>query len=109
MRELQLASAAKTFDEVSMERSKSFIKALQDSFYLKLSDEKLRHVHEQNFDHPMAVSFQYWDECLDPQDLEALWGNPEVSKQRIGAGKIDIRKFTFHTILMDNLISLKLK
>ncbi|KAK9137585.1 hypothetical protein Sjap_008179 [Stephania japonica] len=148
MRELQLASAAKTFDEASMERSKSFIKALQieegvkttavyghfgrddpdftcpsltkfgeevgiskftsncslyitsfchtisffdqtkgmelssnmfnrffaqlrwsaardrfefefivksrgkDSFYLKLSDEKLRHVHEHNFNHP---------------------------------------------------------
>ncbi|KAK9131098.1 hypothetical protein Sjap_011585 [Stephania japonica] len=33
----------------------------------------------------MAVSFKYWDECLDPQDLEALWGNPEVSKQRIDA------------------------
>ncbi|KAK9109751.1 hypothetical protein Sjap_017811 [Stephania japonica] len=52
-----------------------------DSFYLKLSDEKLRHVHEHNFDHPelqsdliqMAVSFKYWDECLNPQDLEALW------------------------------------
>ncbi|KAK9137563.1 hypothetical protein Sjap_008157 [Stephania japonica] len=29
MRELQLESAAKTFDEASMERSKSFIKALQ--------------------------------------------------------------------------------
>ncbi|KAK9136840.1 hypothetical protein Sjap_007434 [Stephania japonica] len=35
----------------------------------------------------MAVSFKYWDECLDPQDLEALWGDPEVSKQRIGVGE----------------------
>ncbi|KAK9144340.1 hypothetical protein Sjap_004243 [Stephania japonica] len=34
----------------------------------------------------MAVIFKYWDECLDPQDLEALWGNPEVSKQRIDEG-----------------------
>ncbi|KAK9137588.1 hypothetical protein Sjap_008182 [Stephania japonica] len=33
MQELQLASAAKTFDEASMERSKSFIKALQLSNY----------------------------------------------------------------------------
>ncbi|KAK9155302.1 hypothetical protein Sjap_002782 [Stephania japonica] len=32
-------------------------------------------------------SFKYWDECLDPRDLEALWGNPEVSKQRIDAGE----------------------
>ncbi|KAK9123822.1 hypothetical protein Sjap_013424 [Stephania japonica] len=84
MQELQLASVAKTFDEVSMERSKSFIKALQDSFYLKLSDEKLKHVHEHNFNHPGCSNI---DECLDPQDLEALWGDPEVSKQRIGAGE----------------------
>ncbi|KAK9155552.1 hypothetical protein Sjap_003032 [Stephania japonica] len=33
----------------------------------------------------ITLSFKYWDECLDPQDLEALWGDPEVSKQRIGA------------------------
>ncbi|KAK9152196.1 hypothetical protein Syun_010505 [Stephania yunnanensis] len=35
----------------------------------------------------MAVSFKYWDECLDPQDLEALWGDPEVSKEWIDAGE----------------------
>ncbi|KAK9091315.1 hypothetical protein Sjap_024492 [Stephania japonica] len=42
MRELQLASAAKTFDESSMERSKSFIKALQVmSDYVVLSFDEL--------------------------------------------------------------------
>ncbi|KAK9131101.1 hypothetical protein Sjap_011588 [Stephania japonica] len=76
MRELQHASASKNFDEVSMERSNSFIKA--SCFEVQENDGSKHVLH---------------DECLDPQDLEAMWGDPEVSKQRIGVGEDRGQKF----------------
>ncbi|OVA03203.1 Lytic transglycosylase-like SLT domain [Macleaya cordata] len=35
----------------------------------------------------MAGSFKYWDDCLDPLDMEAMWTDPEVSKEWIDAGE----------------------
>lgn len=35
----------------------------------------------------MAVSFKYWDDCVDPQDMEALWADPEVRSEWINAGE----------------------
>ncbi|KAK9117336.1 hypothetical protein Sjap_016283 [Stephania japonica] len=37
----------------------------QDSFYLKLSDEKLRHVHEHNFYHPDAFDTDLLVSCME--------------------------------------------
>ncbi|KAJ7948988.1 Transglycosylase SLT domain [Quillaja saponaria] len=33
------------------------------------------------------VSFRYWDDCVDPQDLEEMWEVPEVSAEWINAGE----------------------
>lgn len=35
----------------------------------------------------MAVSFSHWDDCADPQDLEAMWKVPEVSTEWLKAGE----------------------
>ncbi|KAF7834852.1 uncharacterized protein G2W53_009711 [Senna tora] len=35
----------------------------------------------------MAVSFSYWDDCVDPLDLEAMWSVPEVSTEWLKAGE----------------------
>uniref|UniRef100_A0A2P2JCI2 Transglycosylase SLT domain-containing protein n=1 Tax=Rhizophora mucronata TaxID=61149 RepID=A0A2P2JCI2_RHIMU len=35
----------------------------------------------------MAVSFKYWNECVDPQDLEAMWREPAVSTEWLDAGE----------------------
>ncbi|PSR92597.1 UDP-glycosyltransferase [Actinidia chinensis var. chinensis] len=35
----------------------------------------------------MAICFKYWDDCVDPQDLEALWMDPEVKNEWINAGE----------------------
>ncbi|CAK9175001.1 unnamed protein product [Ilex paraguariensis] len=35
----------------------------------------------------MAVSFKYWDDCVDAQDLEAMWMDPEVGAEWINAGE----------------------
>lgn len=35
----------------------------------------------------MPVSFIYWDDCLDPQDLEAMWMDPAVRAEWINAGE----------------------
>ncbi|KAA8523421.1 hypothetical protein F0562_009844 [Nyssa sinensis] len=35
----------------------------------------------------MAVSFKYWDDCVDPQDMEAMWMDPEVRTEWINAGE----------------------
>lgn len=35
----------------------------------------------------MAVSFKYWNDCVDPQEMEALWMDPEVRKEWIAAGE----------------------
>uniref|UniRef100_A0A5B6YRR1 Transglycosylase SLT domain-containing protein n=1 Tax=Davidia involucrata TaxID=16924 RepID=A0A5B6YRR1_DAVIN len=35
----------------------------------------------------MAVNFKYWDDCVDPQDMEAMWMDPEVLTEWINAGE----------------------
>ncbi|RDX97705.1 hypothetical protein CR513_19497, partial [Mucuna pruriens] len=35
----------------------------------------------------MAISFSYWDDCVDPQDLEAMWNVPEVCAEWLKAGE----------------------
>jgi len=35
----------------------------------------------------MAISFSYWDDCVDPQNFEAMWNVPEVSAEWIKAGE----------------------
>lgn len=35
----------------------------------------------------MAISFTYWDDCVDLQDLEAMWKVPEVSTEWLKAGE----------------------
>ncbi|KAL2331011.1 hypothetical protein Fmac_018592 [Flemingia macrophylla] len=35
----------------------------------------------------MAISFSYWDDCVDPQDLEAMWNVPEVSAEWLKDGE----------------------
>lgn len=35
----------------------------------------------------MAYSFTYWDDCVDPEDLEAMWNVPEVSVEWLKAGE----------------------
>ncbi|KAJ4831412.1 hypothetical protein Tsubulata_047866, partial [Turnera subulata] len=33
------------------------------------------------------VSFRYWDDCVDPQDLEAMWQQPHVRDEWLDAGE----------------------
>ncbi|KAI3979203.1 hypothetical protein MKX01_017028 [Papaver californicum] len=40
----------------------------------------------------MGVSFKYWDDCLDSEDMEEMWNDPEVSKEWIDAGEIKGQK-----------------
>ncbi|XP_027343818.1 uncharacterized protein LOC113856267 [Abrus precatorius] len=40
----------------------------------------------------MAITFSYWDDCVDPQDLEAMWNVPEVSAEWLKAGEERCRK-----------------
>ncbi|GMN66214.1 hypothetical protein TIFTF001_035280 [Ficus carica] len=35
----------------------------------------------------MAVSFSYWDDCVDPQDMEAMWKTPKVMAEWLDAGE----------------------
>ncbi|VAI44786.1 unnamed protein product [Triticum turgidum subsp. durum] len=35
----------------------------------------------------MPVSFKYWDDCLDPDDIQLMWADPHVSKEWIDAGE----------------------
>ncbi|XP_052179214.1 uncharacterized protein LOC127792653 isoform X2 [Diospyros lotus] len=35
----------------------------------------------------MAVSFKYWDDCIEPHDLEALWMDPYVATEWDKAGE----------------------
>ncbi|XP_052207883.1 uncharacterized protein LOC127811758 isoform X2 [Diospyros lotus] len=35
----------------------------------------------------MAVSFTYWDGCIDPEDLDTLWMDPDVRTEWINAGE----------------------
>ncbi|XP_057765234.1 uncharacterized protein LOC130985999 [Salvia miltiorrhiza] len=34
-----------------------------------------------------AVSFRYWNDCVDPEDLEAMWAEPDVRSEWINAGE----------------------
>ncbi|XP_019426153.1 PREDICTED: uncharacterized protein LOC109334703 [Lupinus angustifolius] len=36
----------------------------------------------------MATSFTYWDDCVDLQDLEAMWEVPEVRTEWLKAGEV---------------------
>ncbi|XP_027192960.1 uncharacterized protein [Cicer arietinum] len=40
----------------------------------------------------MAAGFSYWDDCVDPEDLEAMWNVPEVSAEWLKAGEAKGRK-----------------
>ncbi|PPS04326.1 hypothetical protein GOBAR_AA16337 [Gossypium barbadense] len=33
------------------------------------------------------VGFKYWDDCVDPEDLEAMWQQPAVRKEWIDVGE----------------------
>ncbi|KAF9674471.1 hypothetical protein SADUNF_Sadunf10G0130600 [Salix dunnii] len=35
----------------------------------------------------MATSFDYWNDCVDVQDMEAMWQEPEVSTEWLDAGE----------------------
>ncbi|KAK1281584.1 hypothetical protein QJS10_CPB22g00295 [Acorus calamus] len=35
----------------------------------------------------MANSFKYWDDCVDPRDMEAMWMDPEVFKEWTDVGE----------------------
>lgn len=35
----------------------------------------------------MAVSFKYWDDCIDPIDMEEMWRIPEVRTEWLDAGE----------------------
>lgn len=35
----------------------------------------------------MANSFKYWDDCVDPEDMEAMWMQHEVSTEWLDAGE----------------------
>ncbi|GLU05034.1 hypothetical protein SLE2022_221590 [Rubroshorea leprosula] len=40
----------------------------------------------------MGVSFKYWDDCVDPKDMEAMWKEPEVRTEWIDAGETQGQK-----------------
>ncbi|RZC45392.1 hypothetical protein C5167_038337 [Papaver somniferum] len=40
----------------------------------------------------MGVSFKYWDDCLDADDMEEMWNDVEVSKEWIDAGEMKGQK-----------------
>ncbi|KAB1202102.1 hypothetical protein CJ030_MR4G014265 [Morella rubra] len=35
----------------------------------------------------MAVNFKYWDDCIDPTEMEEMWGIPEVRTEWLDAGE----------------------
>ncbi|CAA6667850.1 unnamed protein product [Spirodela intermedia] len=35
----------------------------------------------------MSVSFKYWEDCVDAEDMELLWMDPDVSKEWTDAGE----------------------
>lgn len=35
----------------------------------------------------MTVSFKYWEDCVEPEDMEAMWAEPEVSAEWLDAGE----------------------
>lgn len=34
-----------------------------------------------------AVSFKYWNDCVEPEDLEAMWMEPDVRTEWINVGE----------------------
>nr|POF25134.1 hypothetical protein CFP56_66037 [Quercus suber] len=34
-----------------------------------------------------GAGFKYWDDCIDPSDMEAMWNIPEVSNEWLDAGE----------------------
>ncbi|XP_068657557.1 uncharacterized protein [Aristolochia californica] len=40
----------------------------------------------------MAACFKYWNDCVEPEDLEAMWADPEVSQEWIDAGETKEQK-----------------
>lgn len=34
-----------------------------------------------------SVSFKYWDDCVNPHDLEAMWADPDVRAEWLNAGE----------------------
>ncbi|KHG22938.1 3D-(3,5/4)-trihydroxycyclohexane-1,2-dione hydrolase [Gossypium arboreum] len=47
--------------------------------------------HKKELSSParMSVSFKYWDECADPEDMEAMWNHPEVRTEWTDAGETE--------------------
>ena len=35
----------------------------------------------------MSSRFKYWEDCVDPDDMEALWTDPDVSKEWTEVGE----------------------
>lgn len=35
----------------------------------------------------MAVSFRYWEDCVDSHDLEEMWSSPCVTAEWLDAGE----------------------
>ncbi|WVZ77725.1 hypothetical protein U9M48_025556 [Paspalum notatum var. saurae] len=46
----------------------------------------LRHCH-MDYECKMAISYKYWDDCLDPEDMRLMWKDPIVSKEWTDAGE----------------------
>lgn len=40
----------------------------------------------------MAIGFKYWDDCVDPQDIEAMWSYPQVCAEWLDAGESKTQK-----------------
>ncbi|XP_050942400.1 uncharacterized protein LOC103489631 isoform X2 [Cucumis melo] len=40
----------------------------------------------------MAIGFKYWDDCVDPQDMEAMWSYPQVCAEWLDAGESKTQK-----------------
>ncbi|XP_023553668.1 uncharacterized protein LOC111811152 isoform X2 [Cucurbita pepo subsp. pepo] len=40
----------------------------------------------------MAIGFKYWDDCVDPEDMEAMWNYPEVCAEWLDAGESKTQK-----------------
>lgn len=40
----------------------------------------------------MGDSFRYWDDCVEPEDMEAMWMDPGVHKEWISVGETKGKK-----------------
>lgn len=41
--------------------------------------------HPNNLE--MSVSYKYWDDCVDPEEMQLLWKDADVCKEWIDAGE----------------------